>query len=141
MESCLLDTNVLLRLVHPVSPQHALVRDATNKLSKTTGVLCFTSQNLAEFWNVCTRPEERNGLGLSIDATEILTQMIEQRLMLVPENEHVHGEWRRLVLQYRVSGTKVHDARLIASMHAHRISGLMTLNAADFLRYKRHYDP
>jgi len=26
---------------------------------------CFSLQNIAEFWNVCTRPVERNGYGLS----------------------------------------------------------------------------
>ena len=28
-------------------------------------VVCVLPQNIAEFWNVCTRPSDKNGLGLT----------------------------------------------------------------------------
>ncbi len=68
-------------------------------------------QNMAEFWNTSTRPVERNGFGLSVDTTE------------------------RIVLQHRVSGVQVHDARLAAAMYAHGISHILTFNGSDFMRY------
>jgi hypothetical protein len=34
-----------------------------------------------------------------------------------------------------VSGTKVHDARLVAAMMVHAITHLLTLNAGGFARY------
>jgi hypothetical protein len=39
------------------------------------------------------------------------------------------------VVAQRVSGVQVHDARLVAAMHVHRIRHLLTLNVEDFRRY------
>ena len=43
--------------------------------------------------------------------------------------------WDRLVTQYRILGAAVHDAQLVASMLAHGIVAILTLNGADFRRY------
>lgn len=48
------DTNILLRFVAPTDPNHTLVCDAIYSLLKNGVQVCYTSQNLAEFWNVCT---------------------------------------------------------------------------------------
>jgi hypothetical protein len=62
----LVDTNVLLRLIKPDDCDYPLVRSAVQQLWTVGEDLCYTSQNLGEFWNTCTRPAERNGYGLSI---------------------------------------------------------------------------
>jgi predicted nucleic acid-binding protein len=41
-----------------------------------------------------------------------------------------------LVSRYRVSGVRVHDARLVATMHVHRVEHLLTFNTSDFIRYQ-----
>jgi len=61
--SYLVDTNILLRLVQPDSPQYGIIRECTDRLWASGAELFYTSQNLAEFWNVCTRPADRNGFG------------------------------------------------------------------------------
>ncbi len=38
-------------------------------------------------------------------------------------------------MKYSVMGTKVHDARLVAAMHVHRVTHLLTFNEQDFVRY------
>ncbi|HEV2379309.1 MAG TPA: hypothetical protein VG206_05885 [Terriglobia bacterium] len=38
-------------------------------------------------------------------------------------------------MQYGISGVQVHDARLAASMYAHGVSHILTLNLPDFSRY------
>jgi len=98
-------------------------------------VLCFTSQNLAEFWNVCTRPATQNGYGLSIAETDRRAELIESSFTLLPDTEKIHLAWRRLVVVHSVAGVKVHDARLVAAMHVHGVSHLLTLDEQDFLRY------
>ncbi len=65
---CLADTNILIRVSHREDPNYGMIRAALSSLRATGATLCFTSQNLAEFWNVCTRPAPQNGYGLS--ATE-----------------------------------------------------------------------
>lgn len=131
----LVDTNILLRLVNPVDPEYSIVRSAVDALVARGDRLCFVSQNLVEFWNVCTRPGDKNGFGLSGAETDSRAKLIESRFLFLPDTERVHGEWRRLVVAFSVAGVQVHDARLVAAMLAHGVSQLLTLNDRDFARY------
>jgi predicted nucleic acid-binding protein len=82
------DTNILLRFVAPNDPNHALVRDVMYSLLKRSEQVCYTSQNLAEFWNVCTRPiTARSGFGLSVEETERRAKVIESYLTFLPDSE------------------------------------------------------
>ncbi len=56
-------------------------------------------------------------------------------MRLLPDSESTYREWRRLIVEYSVSGVQVHDARLVAAMHVHGVSHLLTLNTGDFSRY------
>ena len=132
----LVDTNILLRLVRRNHAEYPLVRDAVTILRRRGVGLYYTLQNMAEFWNACTRPRERNGLGLSIAEAAEGARELEEILTLLPENAAVYREWRRLVVAYQVSGVKVLDARLVAVLRAYRIRHLLTFNEADFRRYE-----
>jgi predicted nucleic acid-binding protein len=116
----------------PKLPKYGLVRKAVRTLTEKGETLCYTSQNLAEFWNVCTRPRLNNGLGLTPAETDARATVIESRFRLLPDNERVHREWRRLVVALSVAGVQVHDARLVAAMLVHGVSRLLTLNDRDF---------
>lgn len=131
----LLDTNILLRLLNLEDPEYRIVRSAVDTLVARGEELCYASQNLVEFWNVCTRPANKNGLGLTTAETDVRAKLIESRFSLLPETGSVHTEWRRLVVDHAVVGTKVHDARLVAAMLAHSVDQLLTLNDRDFARY------
>lgn len=67
---CLIDSNILLRWVQPSDPDYSVVAAALAVLVQREAVLCYTSQKLAEFWNTCTRPVDRNGYGLSPAETD-----------------------------------------------------------------------
>jgi predicted nucleic acid-binding protein len=97
--------------------------------------LCYTSQNLGEFWNTMTRPANRNGYGLSPDEADIRAKDVEASFDLLPDTVAVHNEWRRLLVDYRVSGVQVHDARLVAAMHIHSVKRILTFNIKDFTRF------
>jgi predicted nucleic acid-binding protein len=43
--------------------------------------------------------------------------------------------WRNLVLDYKVSGIQVHDARIVAAMMVHRVDQILTFDLDDFKRY------
>lgn len=134
--SYLLDTNVLLRLVQADSPEHKAIQHCIEVLWARGADLFYTSQNLAEFWNVCTRPANRNGFGFSVSEADERATLIEAKLNFAADSEATHREWRRIVVAYGVSGVQVHDARLVAAMHVHSIGSLLTLNAHDFRRYE-----
>jgi predicted nucleic acid-binding protein len=131
----LLDSNILLRWVQPSDPDYAVVAQALETLAEQSAVLCYTSQNVAEFWNACTRPVDRNGYGLTSAETDLRAQAFESRLQLLPDNLSIHQEWRRLIVAYDVAGVQVHDARLVAAMRVHGVKRVLTFNRSDFTRY------
>lgn len=112
----LVDTNILVR---SVERRHRLMRTARNALRSLIEQgheLCVSPQNIAEFWNVCTRPTVVNGLGNSIAATDRLTVHIENFFTILPDTAEIFHHWRRLIVTHEVKGAKVHDARLAAIM-------------------------
>jgi predicted nucleic acid-binding protein len=133
--SCLVDTNVLLRLSRRSDPQHEAVGGAVSRLATQGANIYFTHQNIAELWNVMTRPVARNGFGLEISDVEKEVRAIETGMSLLPDNEDVYREWRRIVLQHKVLGVQVHDARLVAVMLVHKVNHILTMNLSDFDRY------
>lgn len=132
---CLLDSNVLLRWIQPRDPDYVTVQSALDALVRQSAVLCYTSQYLAEFWNACARPPDRNGYGLSPQETDRRARMFEAKLRLLPDNSLVHEEWRKLLVTHNVRGVQVHGARLAAAMIVHGVPRMLTFNERDFARY------
>jgi predicted nucleic acid-binding protein len=133
--SYLVDTNILLRVSRQNESQHQLIGAVLEELERHGAALYFSIQNIAEFWNVCTRPRERNGYGLSISETDRRVESIERKMTFLPDNERVYSNWRQLVITYNVRGVQVHDARLVAIMQAYGLNRILTMNEQDFLRY------
>lgn len=132
---CLVDSNVLIRWVQPGNIDFFTVTAAIDILIAHGVELCYTSQNLGEFWNVSTRPPLKNGFGLSPEEADRRANSFEMRLRLLPDDALVHKEWRKLLLEYRVSGVQVHDTRLVAAMNVYGVNQLLTYNTKDFRRF------
>jgi predicted nucleic acid-binding protein len=88
-----------------------------------------------EFWNVCTRPAERNGLGLTPVEADREASRLEGILTLLPDIPAIYPEWRRLVIANSVLGVQVNDAHIVAAMNVYGIISLITFNGRDFTRY------
>jgi len=114
---------------------HLAAVESVERLMKSSERVCFTFQNIAEFWCVATRPVANNGLGC--DVAQVMSEVakIESSLELLPETESIYPEWRRIVATFKVKGVQVHDARLVAAMNVHNVSRLLTFNISDFARY------
>jgi predicted nucleic acid-binding protein len=133
--SVLVDTNVLLRRTQPNHEHHAAAMDSVARLLAAGELVCITSQNIAEFWNVVTRPVANNGLGFPVSLALSEVEKIERILTLLRDSAAVYPEWKRLVVKHSVLGAKVHDARLVAAMNVHGIGQILTFNTGDFARY------
>jgi predicted nucleic acid-binding protein len=131
----LVDSNILLRWVKPDHSDYLLVVSAIDSILRRGDVLCYTSQNVGEFWNTCTRPLDRNGYGISPQETDRRAKFFEEKLRLLPDGLAVHEEWRKLLVTHTVSGVQVHDARLAAAMQVHGVKRILTFNDRDFVRY------
>jgi predicted nucleic acid-binding protein len=53
--SCLVDTNILLRITRRSDPHHQVVDRALAQLAGQGTALHYTHQNIAELWNTMTR--------------------------------------------------------------------------------------
>lgn len=131
----LVDTGVLLRAFDADFVSYRAIRQSLRKALAEDEQLFVTVQNMAEFWNVTTRPLERNGYGLSTDLAKRRVRLIEWACEVLAEDDRSYEEWKRLIDELGVSGVKVHDARLVSVMKSGGIETILTLNASDFRRY------
>ena len=135
--SYLLDTGILLRVADRRDDQHETAFRAVQTLIRRGEELLITTQNVAEFCNVATRPVDNNGLGLPpADALDLIQVEIEPICSALPEPAPVYEELKRLIATYGVVGKQVHDARLVAMMIVWQIENVLTLNDRDFRRYE-----
>ena len=130
----LVDTSVLARLANTADPLNPVAQRAVLELHRCGEVLHVTAQNLVEFRNVATRPKHLNGLGLSIVEAEAKSAVFEATFPLLPETPDIYPAWKALVQALGVIGKQVHDARLVAVCHVHRVTHLLTFNVSHFAR-------
>ena len=132
----LADSGILLRYFDPTDSRYVVVQTAVDTLLAQGHELVTAAQNVAEFWNVCTRPAAaRGGFGLTFSEAERRLEEVEGTFTLLPELPSTYAIWRGLIVAHAVLGKQVHDARLAALMLSHGVTHLVTLNARDFTRY------
>ena len=130
--ACLIDTGVLLRAFDAASVEIRPIRQALRVLWNRQERLVVTLQNLAEFWNVSTRPIDKNGYGLSAELAGRRMALIERICDVMTEDERSFAIWKGLLTSHSVTGVAVHDARLVSVMLRHGINTVVTLNERDF---------
>ena len=134
--SYLLDTGILLRLFHRVDPAFPAIHECVRRLQIQPQRPFVAMQNLAEFWNVTTRPiSARGGYGASISAAQKRLRLLESLCTVLYPTKRSLADWKELLVNHKVSGVQVHDAHLAAVMRAAGISHIVTLNGADFIRF------
>ena len=114
---------------------HSQATGALNILLEGDSQVCLATQNLVEFWNVCTRSLKRNGLGMTVVRTNAELTKLERMFTILSDSPAIYPEWRRLVTVHSVMGVQVHDTRLVAAMLVHGITHILTFNTSDFKRF------
>jgi predicted nucleic acid-binding protein len=104
--SVLVDTNVLLRRTQPNHEHYAAAIDSVARLLGAGEMVCITAQNIAEFWNVITRPVASNGLGFSVSLALPEIEKIERILTLLRDSAAIYPEWKRLFVKHSVLGSR-----------------------------------
>jgi predicted nucleic acid-binding protein len=133
----LLDTGILLRLINEIDPLHVAVRDAVDTLIARQEDLFITKQNIAELWNVATRPLPNFGLALSpAEIGAAYEDTIDPLCGVLTEADFFPDLFRRLLVKHHALGKQVHDARLVAMMLSWQVDKILTLNERDFFRYQ-----
>jgi predicted nucleic acid-binding protein len=130
-QSVALDTNILLDATDEARPLHAKARSLL--LRQGTG-LCLGTQVLREYLVVATRPQENNGLGMTVEDAVLNVSQFRKRASILPETVEASELLSRWAVQYGVTGKRLHDLQLLATVHQAGVTTLITSNAADFPR-------
>lgn len=133
--TCLVDTDILLRLSQNSHPMRPTVQKAVSTLRRQKQDFYIAPQNLNEFYVVATRPCSSNGLGLSCEEAFEEIRGHKQVFTLLDDRPEIFPTWERLIQRYRVMGKQAHDTRLVAAMLVHNIPHILTFNVQDFQRF------
>jgi predicted nucleic acid-binding protein len=131
----LVDTSILLRTLQLQHPQLSIVRNAIKSLAALGRDLHIVPQNLVELWVVATRPADQNGLGMTPAGAAAELTRLKSIFLLLPETPAIYPVWENLVAQHQVSGKTAHDARLVAAMKVHGLTGILTFDRSGFSRF------
>jgi hypothetical protein len=71
---------------------------------------------------------------LSPAESEAQAAGFEASFPLLADTPDIYPAWKALVGALGVIAKQVHDARLVAVCHAHRVTHLLTINVSDFVR-------
>ena len=98
--------------------------------------LVIAPQTLYELWVVLTRPATaRGGFGRPTEEAARMLAACASLCRVLPDSPLILPAWLDLVRRYRVTGTKAHDARLVAAMKVHGVPGVLTFNIPDFAHF------
>jgi predicted nucleic acid-binding protein len=130
-----LDTNILLYLSNRRSVFYSTALSAVRKLEMRGDSLCLSAQILIEFWSRATKPTTSGGLGYTPEKARLAVEKTLEAFELKPDDPRIFSVWLGLVFDSGVSGSKVHDARIAATMIVHQIPRILTFNLKDFDRF------
>src|SRR5271154_1105434 len=102
--ACLIDTGILLRAFDASFAEYRLVRQALRTLLSRQERMVATLQNLAEFWNVSTRPVDKNGYGLSVERAGRRLDVIEKFCDIITEDDDSCRIWKHLLEVHAITG-------------------------------------
>ena len=131
----LLDTNIILRLSDQHSHQHSVIQKAIQVLIGQGANIVLAPQVLVEFWAVATRPIKDNGFGWDPVIVHKAITGLRSRFHVLPETPGLFQRWLDLVVQHKVCGKSIHDARIAAIALEHKTERLLTFNVQDFARF------
>ena len=131
------DTNVFLSATDRSRRHHAEARELLQAAGKGKVVLAVSGQIIREYLVVATRPVEVNGLGLAVeDALKNIAVFTRPPFLFCEESERVSAAFGISWQTQRLTGKRVHDGNIVATMLAEGINRLITENAGDFASFK-----
>ena len=134
----MLDAFVLLAATDEGTAEHRDALTIMNDWAAGGTTLCTSGQILREYLAVATRPANKNGLGLKSADAVSSARAIRERTAFLAEDTRVADRLQGLLADVECKGKEVHDANVIATMLAHGVGIVVTMNVADFARFERY---
>ncbi len=128
------DTNILLYASRPKANEHARSQAALSRMRQDGAPLWLSRQVFREYLAVATRPQA-SGPALAMAAAIADVHGWQAVFNIAEDGPGVFDRLLQLLATHPGGGKQVHDANLVAAMLEHRITRLLTFNAADFRRF------
>jgi len=132
VEPIFLDTNILLAATDSGRQEHANCHALLEAGLQGKQSLFISGQVIREYLVVATRPSEVNGFGMTTDQALNNVAQMKQCLHVLDETTQVATRLTQLIAQYQLTGKRIHDANIVATMLENGITQLETLNPDDF---------
>jgi len=132
-ELAALDTNVLVYALYGESQHHRAARLLVDQARSEGAALCLTPQVLAELYAVITNPRRVTEAKSPEAALEVINSVLAMPgITLLPVPLDVVSRWTALLREHPVTGRRVFDAQLLATLLGNGVSKLYTFNRTDF---------
>lgn len=129
----ILDANVLAYAVNADAPQNAAARALLEETRDPSSLLYVTSQILCEFYSVITSPRCVAVASSPTEALRTISAMLAlPGLHVLPIPASAVEGWMDLLQRHPVTGGKVFDLQIVATMLAHGVHRIYTFNTGDF---------
>lgn len=129
-----IDTNILLRATIERFPLHQNAKQLVAAQIIADNELWISRQVLREYMVQATRPQSFMN---PLSTNQVVGQIEKMRALFsfADETEAVTTQLIALMQEHRIGGKQIHDANIVATMLAHGIGTLLTLNVADMKRF------
>lgn len=127
-----LDTNVLLTATDTDRQAHGAARQVLAMATSVPFHLAISGQIVREYLVVATRPIDVNGLGLTISQALSNVGLFLRRTSFYEERREVAETLLTLATRHGLTGKRIHDANIVATMQTHGLRKLLTANPSDF---------
>lgn len=131
----MLDANVLIAASDHDRPEHHQALQLLSHWPARGVSLCTSGQVLREYLSVATRPASRNGLGIPLGHAVANARAFRSRTTILDDTDRVTERLLELLASIACTGKQVHDANVVATMLAHKVSAIVTMNLKHFARF------
>jgi toxin-antitoxin system PIN domain toxin len=132
-DQSLIDTNVLVYALYEDARHHLRARALLDRAVDPHARFCVAPQNLIEFYAVVTNPRRVTQSKSATEALAAIADLLAQPgVSVIPVPGDLLSRWTALLEQHPVTGRRVFDLQLIATMLGNGLRRIYTFNAKDF---------
>lgn len=128
------DANVLVYAAVQDDPRRSPARSLLKDQSQ--GIVCISPQILVEFYSTITNAKRVTAPLACLEAVEFLEVLLGYpHVRVLPISSDVPARRFDLLRTKPVTGPRVFDLQIVATMYAHGLTALFTYNASDFAAF------
>ena len=136
VEPGVIDANILVYAINVDDLQHAPSRALLDAARDPSVALYVTSQILCEFYSVITNPRRVAVASSAAEAAAIILGFLAlPGLHVLPAPTEAVRGLMELLQRHPVTGSRVFDLQIVATMQANNIQRIYTFNTGDFQKF------